>query len=245
MKKVLIIGGTSRIAQETARIFAESGARIVVAARDENKLSNVVWDLQTRGADHVFSLTYDAKQISTFHPMISTAIKHLGGLDIVLIAHGLLSARIEDQDNYEKVNELLGVNGTSVIILVTILFNIMSKENHGSIAVISSVAGDRGRAQNYVYGAAKNAVATFLDGLRQRAAQVGVSILTIKPGIVDTPMTEQIHPHIPKAAPSLIGKRIFKAISRGEREIYVPWYWRYISLVLKHLPSRIVSCIKY
>ena len=244
MKRVLIIGVTSRIAQETGRLFAESGARMVVTGRDVKKLSRVISDLRTRGAEHVDGMLLDAMKVEEYQRIITEAIRSLGGMDVALIAHGMLPVKAEDQENADRVLELLQVNAVSVLVLVTLLTKVMIEQRYGCIAVISSVAGDRGRASNYAYGAAKGAVSIFLEGLRMHTARKGVSVLTVKPGIVDTPMTEHVGPWFLKADPSRVGRRIFRAIQRKERVVYVPWYWRWISLTIRHLPGGIIYRIK-
>jgi short-subunit dehydrogenase len=157
----------------------------------------------------------------------------------VLIAHGDLPDQVDCQRTYEKTESALRSNLLSPIAFLTWLANYFEARRKGNITVIGSVAGDRGRQSNYVYGTAKGGLATFLQGLRNRLAPAGVSVTTIKPGFVDTPMTQ----HLPKgplfAEAHTVGQRIHKAMLRGESVVYTPWFWRFIMAIILHIPEAI------
>jgi short-subunit dehydrogenase len=135
-------------------------------------------------------------------------------------------------------------NCISVISLLTHLANYFEKQRSGCVAVITSVAGDRGRQSNYVYGAAKGAVNIFLQGMRNRLSKVGVTVLTIKPGLVDTPMTAGLPKNFLFADPAVVGTRIFNAIMRGKEIVYVPWFWRWIMLIIRTIPESVFKRMK-
>lgn len=235
--KILIIGATSAIAHETAKCFAKDGAELFLVGRSSEKLEAVQNDLKVRGAKRAESYVLDISQLDRHQEMIQSAIETLDGLDMVLIAHGTLGDQRLSQENVTKTLEEFTTNCTSVISLLTLLANYFEPRKRGCIAVISSVAGDRGRQSNYVYGAAKGAVTVFLQGLRSRLAKSGVAVVTIKPGFVDTPMTASIRKGLLFASPRKVGEGIYHAMLKGKEVVYLPWFWRPILLIVKSIPE--------
>ena len=244
MKKILIIGATSAIAEATARLWAKEGERLYLISRNEERLQAIVSDLKLRGADSVQYSYLDVNDFNRHETAIDTAIQAMEGIDIVLIAHGTLG----DQTACERIFELtlkeLNTNAISVISLLTHLANRFEAQKHGTIAVISSVAGDRGRQSNYVYGTAKGAVTIFLQGLRQRLYKSGVHVLTIKPGFVDTPMTKNFKKGPLWASPSTIASKIVNSIKKTQDTIYAPSFWRLIMLIIISIPEKVFKTIK-
>ena len=245
MKKILIVGATSAIAEACARQWAARGDQVFLAARNEGQLQSIVADLSTRGARSPGSQVFDANQFDQHAALLDTAAAHMGGLDTVLISHGTLSDQARAQGDVDYMLREVGTNGLSVAALLTHVANRFEQQGHGAIAVISSVAGDRGRQSNYVYGAAKSFVSEFTSGLRQRLAPKGVSVITIKPGFVDTPMTA----HLPKggplwAQPGKVAAEIVKAADGRGGVIYTPGFWRLIMFVIRHIPETIFTKLK-
>lgn len=244
MKNVMIIGATSAIATEVAREFAKTGASLFLFARNEVRLETLANDLRVRGALQVHTATFDAHDLPSHERRLEQALSIIRDLDAVLIAHGDLPDQQICQQNYDKAEDALRSNLLSPIAFLSWLGNYFEKRGKGNISVISSVAGDRGRQSNYIYGAAKGGLTTFLQGLRNRLAHSGVSVTTIKPGFVDTPMTQ----HLPKGAlfahPSVVAKRIHKAMLKGESIVYTPWFWRPIMLVIQHIPEAVFKRMK-
>jgi decaprenylphospho-beta-D-erythro-pentofuranosid-2-ulose 2-reductase len=235
--KILMIGATSAIAHETAKCFAKDGAELFLVGRSSEKLEAVQNDLKVRGAKRAESYVLDLSQLDRHQEMIQAAIESLDGLDMALIAHGTLSDQCLSQENVTKTLEEFTTNCTSVISLLTLLANYFEPRKRGCIAVISSVAGDRGRQSNYVYGAAKGAVTVFLQGLRSRLAKSGVAVVTIKPGFVDTPMTASLRKGLLFASPRKVGEGTYHAMLKGKEVVYLPWFWRPIMLIVKSIPE--------
>ena len=196
MKKILIFGACSAIAHETAKYFAYENAELFLADLKIERLKAVRDDILTRSGNNnkIHLKEADALDYESHESLIMEAGDTMKGIDAVLIAHGTLPDQKKMEENNLDAAREFSINCTGVISLATVAANYFEKKKSGTIAVISSVAGDRGRQSNYLYGAAKGGVTTFLQGLRNRLAKSGVGVVTIKPGMVDTPMTA----HMPK-----------------------------------------------
>jgi len=239
MHRVLIIGATSAIAQEVAKIYAADGSQIFLVARNSQKLEQVDEDLSVRGADSVEKLSLDLADIERHEEIVAAIDKLPGGIDIALIAHGTLPDQKACEIKVHDTLQELQINFLSTVSLLTLLANYFEKRGSGCIAVISSVAGDRGRQSNYVYGAAKGGLSIFLQGLRNRLSKTGVCVLTIKPGFVITPMTAEFKKGILWAQPKKVAKDIVSAIRKRKNVLYAPWFWRWIMLVIRTIPENI------
>lgn len=237
MRKTLIIGATSAIAEATARRLAREGDRMFLIARDRDKLEVVAADLRARGADLVEVAALDVLDFDRHDAVLQKACDTLQGLDLALLAHGTLPDQQACQASFTLAHREFDVNATSVMSLVTWLANYLERQHSGTIAVISSVAGDRGRQSNYLYGAAKGAVSLFLQGVRNRLYRAGVKVLTIKPGFVDTPMTAAFDKGPLWAQPDDIAEKIMHALRKGHDVVYAPGFWRLVMLVIKLIPE--------
>ena len=237
--KMLLLGATSAIGHEAAKCFADEGAEFFLVGRTAQKLEAVAQDLKARGAKRVESCLLDLADLEQHQTLIDTAIATLDGLDTVLISHGTLGDQQQCQQSVEETLKEFSANCTSVISLLTILGNYFERQRHGCIAVVTSVAGDRGRRSNYVYGTTKGAVSLFMQGLRSRLSRAGVSVVTIKPGLVDTPMTANLKKGPLFASPQTVGKGIYRAIKQRKEVVYLPGYWRFIMLIVKLLPEKL------
>jgi len=244
MLNVLIIGATSAIAEVTARLYAARGARLFLVARNSTRLTDIAEDLRVRGAADVGHAILDVNQLQAHAGVLELAWKQLGSIDVVLIAHGTLPDQAECERSVETALAEFSTNGTSTIALMTALASRLETQRHGVLLVISSVAGDRGRQSNYLYGAAKAAVSTFASGLRQRLAKSGISVVTVKPGFVDTPMTRDFRKGALWAKPDAVARGIMRAADRGSSVVYLPWFWSPIMLIIRHIPEFIFKRIK-
>lgn len=244
MQKILIIGATSAIAEATARLYAERGARLHLVARHVDRLKAAADDLLVRGAPEVTRAVLDVNDLAAHEQVIDEAWNVLGGVDVVLIAHGTLPDQQACETSVETALAEFGTNATSTIALLTLIANRMAPAARGTIAVISSVAGDRGRASNYLYGSAKAAVTAFLSGLRQRLAGQGINVVTIKPGFVDTPMTRDFKKGALWAKPEAIAAGIVKAVDKARAVVYLPWFWFVIMAIIRSIPEFVFKRIR-
>ena len=239
IQNILIIGATSAIAEATARQFAGRGTTLHLLARNAERLASMREDLLQRGAAAVSWAQLDANDIQRHEAILSAAQKTLGKIDVVLIAHGTLSDQARCEASVTETLQEINTNALSSIALLTALANTLQAQGNGCLAVISSVAGDRGRQSNYVYGSAKAMLSTFMQGLRHRLHGDGIQVLTIKPGFVNSPMTAAFDKGPLWAEPDTIASGIVKAIDHGKQEVYLPFFWRYIMLLIRHVPERL------
>jgi decaprenylphospho-beta-D-erythro-pentofuranosid-2-ulose 2-reductase len=232
-----VLGATSSIAIATMRRLAATNAHFMLVARNSNRLTAVAQDLLTRGALAVDTWVMDLDDTTAHQEMLTAAAQRLPRIDLALIAHGVLGDQQAAEANFEAAAAILHTNFISTVSLLTWLANYCQAQRGGTLAVISSVAGDRGRKSNYVYGASKGALNVFLDGLRNRIDRDGVQVLTIKPGFVATPMTA----HVPKnalfASPDQVARGILKAIERRRDVAYIPWFWFWIMTLVCAIPG--------
>lgn len=241
MQRVLIIGATSAIAEATARRYAARGAALHLLGRQAARLDAIASDLSARGGKAscgVLDVNDSAGHVAAF----DAAWAALGDVDVVLIAHGTLPDQAACDASVELSLREFATNGTSTIALCAALAPRLRAG--ATLAVISSVAGDRGRASNYLYGSAKAAVSAYLSGLGQRLRPEGINVLTIKPGFVDTPMTAAFKKGALWAKPDQIAKGILRAVDGRHAVAYLPGFWWAIMFVIKSIPEFVFRRIK-
>ncbi|MEX0649516.1 MAG: SDR family oxidoreductase [Candidatus Andersenbacteria bacterium] len=236
---IIVFGAASAIAQATIRIWSVKGYRLFLVDRDADRLQAVTDDAKTRGAKEVFTRALDLTDQEQHASLVREATEKLGVIDIALTAYGTLGNQQAGEKDFTAALKELEVNFISVASLLTHLATYFEERGTGTIAVISSVAGDRGRQSNYIYGAAKGALTTFLSGLRNRLAKKGVQVLTIKPGFVDTPMTKDFKKGLLWVKPEVIAGGIVRAVEKKKDVVYLPWFWRYIMLIIRTIPEPI------
>ncbi len=244
LERVVIFGATSAIAQAVSRRLATRGARLHLVGRDPDKLEAVRADLVARGAANVTTASADLDDVARHRAHLDEAEAALGGLDAALIAQGTLSDQSACEADFERTTAEWRTNFVAPASLAAELANRLEARGAGTIAVIGSVSGDRGRKTNYVYGTAKGALATFLQGLRGRLHDKGVAVVTVKPGFVDTPMTASFRKGLLWATPDQVAAGIVRAMERGTPEVYLPWFWWPIMFILRHVPERIFVKLK-
>lgn len=244
MKRILIVGATSGIAQAVARIYASQRSRLVLLARDKEKLSLLASDLVARGADEVQTFVFDANDWGGTAVIVDEAWRG-AEFDLAIVAHGSLPKQEHCNSNLDYLVHEFRTNAESVITCLTTLALKFEQQRFGLIAVMGSVAGDRGRESNHLYGASKAALEIFASGLRVRMFRAGVHVLMIKPGVVRTQMTKDLsYPGILIASVDKVALDITKAIENKDDLIYTPWYWRWIMFIIINIPDYVFKRLR-
>jgi len=238
-KKILVLGATSGIAEATCRIWAAQGASLFLVARNAEKLAAVAQDLRTRGASYVDTAVADLDDTEKHPDLLAHAINSLTGMDVAYLAHGILGDQAAAEADFNTTAQILYTNLIAPISLLTWLANYCVQRHAGVLAVISSVAGDRGRKSNYVYGASKAGLSAFLGGLRNRVDREGVTVLAIKPGPVKTAMTAGMKGSEKFADADKVAQSIVKAVEKRSDTLYAPFIWQPIMFIIRNIPERI------
>jgi len=240
---VLILGATSAIARGAAHAFARRGHPIYLAARDRDELSRIAVDLRIRHDVPVMTGEFDADAIETHASFFQRVLQEVGELQGMVLAFGYMGDPVAVR-HFPESSRVVIRNFTGAIELLERGADYLADRRQGFIAGISSVAGDRGRQSNYVYGAAKGGLSLYLQGLRNRLHPEHVQVLTVKPGFVDTAMTFGMPGLFLVASPQYVGEQIARAVDRGRDVVYIPWFWRYIMLIIRHIPERLFKRLK-
>lgn len=238
-KKIVIVGATSAIAEHCARLWVQREAvELVLVGRDAMRLESVAADLKVRSPQSSFRvLCTDFLDSTAIQATVDAACAQ-GVPDIVLIAHGALPEQRECETSLAACRDALALNGLSPVLFAEAFAGAIHKVGRGTIALIGSVAGDRGRKSNYVYGSAKGMVARYAQGLQHRFAGSGIKVVLLKPGPTDTPMTSHLKAQGAKlASVESVAGQIVPAIERGSPVAYVPGKWRLIMQIIRHLPG--------
>ena len=237
MNRVLILGATSPIARALALRFAFDGARLYLAARNAEEARRVAEDVSVRAGGQALSGTFDASDFASHDEFIRDAATKLGGLDGVVVCFGTLGDEDVAQTDPGEALATIHQNFTGAVSLITLAARHLEQQRSGFIIVIGSVAGERGRKKNYVYGSAKGALATFVQGLRGRLAACGVHVMTVKLGTVDTRMTWGREGALLTIAPTKAADLIYAAYRKRAEVVYVPWFWRLIMGAIRLIPE--------
>ena len=240
---VLILGATSAIARATAAAFAARGDALYLASRDEDELQRIAADLRLRYGVEVHYGLFDAETTASHEAFFKSFVQDMHYLSGVVLAFGYLGDQQAGRD-FKMAEKIILSNFTGAVSILSHCANYFEPLQRGFIIGISSVAGDRGRQSNYVYGAAKGALSLYLQGLRNRLFASGVRVITIKPGFVDTAMTFGLSGLFLVATPQHIGERIVAALGKSADVVYLPGFWRYIMLIIKHIPEAIFKRMK-
>lgn len=233
---VIILGATSNIAEATARLYAEQGASIVLAGRRKNALEEIRNDLTMRGSEHVTTHVVDFVEADAGQEL-ETLSRDLGRVDHIVLAYGLLGDHESAEHDPDHAREIIDVNFRSAAIWTLACTSLLVKQGTGSLVVLGSVAGDRGRRGNYIYGAAKSGLATLVEGIAHQIGNQGPRVAVVKPGPTDTAMTRGMDKGGPFwAKPEQIARTIYKAGVRGGPVLYSPARWRWIMHIIKSIP---------
>lgn len=237
--RVIVLGALSAVAEQTARIYASEGSQLMLTARDRDRLDAAAADLKVRGAARVEVAALDlgaAAGDTAFQALVEA----LGGVDHVILAYGVLGGP-EVEEDLEAARALLEADFTSAALWCLAAAKQFERQGSGSLVVIGSVAGDRGRASNYVYGAAKAGLATLVQGLAHRLSRVGARAVVVKPGFIDTPMTAHIAKSGPLwAKPEAVARIVRRAADKSGPVVYAPGFWRLILMVIRSLPAPVM-----
>jgi len=237
-KRILVLGATSGIAEACCRLWADRGDSLYLVARNADRLGAVAADMRTRGAASVDTAVADLDDTAGHPELLAHAINSLGGLDAAFLALGVLGDQGEAERSFASAGQILHTNYTAPVSLLTWLANYCAQRHGGTLAVLSSVAGERGRKSNYVYGSSKAGLTAFVDGLRNRIDREGVRVMTIKPGPVKTSMTDGMKGSGKFADVDAVAATLVKAIDKGADVVYVPGIWRVIMAVIRAVPER-------
>ncbi len=234
---ILILGAKSDIGRAVAHYFAEQGFNVQLAARNAADVSNDVSDLKLRYSVNVSAYDFDVLNFNT-HPDFVSELTDMP--DVVICVIGLLGDQLKAQKEWQHTRMVMDSNYSGPVSILNCFANAFEQRQRGCIIGISSVAGDRGRQSNYIYGSSKSAFSVYLSGLRNRLYKSGVNVLTVKPGFVNTKMTAEMDlPEKLTAEPEQVAKDIFKAYTKNKAVIYTRWFWRWIMLTIKNIPESI------
>jgi short-subunit dehydrogenase len=237
-RRVLVLGATSAIAQAYTRLRAAEGASFVLAGRRQDRMAAIADDLKVRGAASTETVAIDLAALDAIEAGAKDLRSRFGEPDEILIAYGVMPPQTEAEGSLAVARAMLDANLTSVVVWTLALLHERPAGTPLSLIGIGSVAGDRGRARNFIYGSAKGAFDRFLEGLQHKHAGTAVRIVRVKPGYVDTPMTAAVEDKGGPlwATPDRVAADIARAVAKGRRVVYTPWFWWGIMMIIRHLP---------
>jgi decaprenylphospho-beta-D-erythro-pentofuranosid-2-ulose 2-reductase len=246
MKKIVVLGATSGIALEVQRQLADRGCELLLVGRSPYRLADIQADLLVRGAKQVLTYPTDLSSIQQHAAIVEFTRRTFPDFDTVLLAYGTMRNQKDSETSIDALQNELQVNFVSATAILTLFAADLEQRRTGCLAAITSVAGDRGRRSNYVYGSAKGGLSLFLQGLRSRLHPAGVRVITIKPGPVQTPMTD----HLPNSArfadPKQVAFDIVQALEhRAPDVLYTPKVWRYVMSAIQHVPETIFKRLAF
>jgi short-subunit dehydrogenase len=244
--RLVVFGGTSKIAGEVARLAARDKSRIFLVGRRPERLEHAAGDLLARGATSAEWMAADLADVSSHGRIVAEAESRLPDFDTVLCSYGTLTAIDRAESLVDSALAEIETNFTSTVSLLTLLAPYFERRRAGCITVISSVAGERGRRSNYVYGSAKGGLSIFLQGYRARLFRFGVRVLTVKPGPVESPMTAHLPSSSLFASPAAVGYRIYREMTSGTKDVlYAPRYWRYVMAGVRGVPEWLAKRLSF
>jgi decaprenylphospho-beta-D-erythro-pentofuranosid-2-ulose 2-reductase len=246
MGRLLILGATSSIARAVAQEFASHGYNLVLGGRDGSELNALASDISIRSGVNATPLLLDVLDLESHKDALQSCFRVQGeGLDGLIVCVGYLGDQGVAQADFAEARRVIETNLTGCISVLNLVANEFETRRSGFICALGSVAGDRGRQSNYLYGAAKGALAIYLEGLRNRLFRSNVRVVTVKPGFVDTAMTFGKPGLFLVASPERVGRAVYRAIKCGKDTTYVPWFWRPIMLLIRLLPESVFKRMRF
>jgi len=237
VQSVLVFGGTSDIAESTLRRLVQRRARrVVLAGRDVDRLGEIAEDLRARGATFVECVPFDALDTATHEAMVDAVFDRVGDIDLVLVAFGVLGEQADAEQHATAAVDVARVNYLGAVSVLTPTAERLQAQGHGTIVVLSSVAGERARESNYVYGSTKAGLDAFAQGLNDRLVGTGANVMIVRPGFVHTKMTAGLKPAPLAATPDSVAAAILDGLATGRTIVWVPRTLRPVMSVLRHLP---------
>lgn len=240
----LILGATSAIARATARELAARGHNLTLAGRDMEELGRDAADIRLRFDVQVEVKPFDAETFDAHGDFLKQVVADGGELEGVVLAFGYLGEQARAAENFDESLAIIQRNYTGAVSILNRCAAYLADHGRGHIIAISSVAGDRGRQSNYIYGSAKGGLTVYLEGLRNAMFHRGVHVMTVKPGFVDTAMTFGLPGMFLVASPQAVARRILWARDKGVDTLYAPWFWRWIMLIIRHVPEPLFKRLK-
>jgi short-subunit dehydrogenase len=244
IQRILFIGATSSICRQICSNLVKAGDKVYLASRDVEEQTRIAADLKIRYSVEVFEGRFEAQDMDSHEVLANDAWEKLGGIDFVIIASGELGDQIMARKSVAKSWSIIASNYVGPVMLLTRISNFLEKQGHGHITVLTSVAGERGRQSNYIYGSAKGGMIRFLQGLRNRLYQSDVHVLTVQLGFVDTKMTLGKTDMFLVISPEKAGRLIVKAMKKGRNIVYIPAFWSIIMMIIRHIPEEIFKRLK-
>jgi decaprenylphospho-beta-D-erythro-pentofuranosid-2-ulose 2-reductase len=251
---VVILGATSAIARAVADRLAAQGCRLVLGAREVDEAERLAADLRVRYRAEASAAAFDALDFDSHSAFMDAAVDQLGGrLDGVVLCHGAMAEQADAQADFALVRSMIDTNYTSAVSVLNLAAERLLAQAPGGeegggrggfLCVISSVAGDRGRPSNYLYGSTKAALDAYLEGLRARLFKAGIAVTTVKPGFVDTAMTWGLPGMFLVAKPQMVARDMDRAIRRRSAVVYTPWFWRFIMAIIRAVPRPVFNRMK-
>lgn len=238
--QIVIFGATSEVAQHVLRLHAEQSDRVLLVARNEDRLHSVAQDATTRGADVFDTICTDLGDTSTVEALAEQLCDRLDSKTIWYFFQGELPDQQAAQNDWTIAQSALDINFTCIATALHYIARHIEQYQGGTVVVITSVAGLRGRQSNYIYGTGKGALNIYLQGLRNRLHKSGGQVITVMPGFIKTAMTAGLKREGPLwATPDRVASDIYKAVKQGRNICFTPWFWRYIMLIIQHIPEAI------
>lgn len=245
MSGVLILGATSAIGRAVANELGARGYDLILSGRDGDELEILCKDLRVRYGSRADVSVIDVLAIDTHPTVLKSLLSTYGAqLEGVVLCIGYLGEPTGAQLDWGEARRILDTNYTGCVSILNILANHFEQRRAGFLCALSSVAGDRGRASNYLYGSAKAGLTAYLSGLRSRLSHSGVHVVTVKPGFVDTRATFGRPGLFLVASPQTLGRSIYRAIEKRKNVVYVPWFWRWIMAIIRILPESLFKRLR-